>query len=252
MEGVNKGKGEAGGAVNQVISLLSEYDHEIQITPMKRKYALLYEEEKHCSFGLFKNQKREKGLHISQPYQYYFPYGVTTHIKHEPLLAPFLDMDGRIDLGKAIKSGVLKLAVTDAQSFGENIDRILEQHHRSVEKLFFGLKTRYELVKKLFGDYRFNATLAIPEEVSYIASQEKLDPSAIRYYPIQGIPLFGSSHWGYAMCSKSDLGKEVTGKINDHIDAIRESAFEHYRRFLGTNERKIHQDAQQKLLRSWQ
>lgn len=235
-----KGKGEADAVIYKVIELLPEYEHDIQVTPTKRVFAIMKKEENHCKSGLFKNREREQFIEFAKHNQFYFPYGLSTHKSHEALFRPFVDERGYIDLKSALAKGEFTLAINQGQSYGEKIDTILKQHQDSIKFKSFGSKMRSELIKQLYKNYGFQATLAIPEEISYNVKHQELEKNQLLYYPVQGTERFEPEAWGYIGCSKSTFGKEVIGKINQHIDAIRAVAVEKYRNFLDEHDRKLH------------
>lgn len=240
-----KGEGEAGAAVYKAIELLPEYEHEVNITPTKRAYALLKKQGNHCRGGMFKNPKREEFIHYAKHNQYYFPYGVTVYRKYEMLFKPYVDEKGYIDLDAALKSGKITLAITHGQSYGKKIDETLKKYQDTIKFKSFGAKMRSELIKQLYKDYGFHATLAIPEEINYNVKQEKLDGNQLLYYPVKGTELFEPGYWGYIGCSKSAFGEKVIGKINQNITAIRAVSVEKYRNFLDENAKKLHHEAEE-------
>ncbi|MEJ6000211.1 TIGR02285 family protein [Paucibacter soli] len=244
--GALKGEGVIDQALlKQLIPALSEYQHHVEEVPLKRLELNLRQEAHACALGLLKNAERERELLFSEPFLVQLPPGVLVRRDAYEQFRPYLNAQGRLNLGRLMAEAEFTLGIAAGRSYGAAVDALLLPY-RGQKQLFVSSAaqpTRSMLQMTKLG--RLDLVASLPYEAAYLQAAEAEDSAGLRFLPLQEQP---ELIVGYAACAQGAAGTAAIRRINEVLARaeVREAIAAYYERWLDGEARLLARAAYRK------
>jgi uncharacterized protein (TIGR02285 family) len=215
---------------NRIVCSLSRMNHEFQ------------QGKPVCSVSQYKTPERENLLYFSIPSTFTFPNRLII-LKNR--LKDY-DHSDQVSLDDLLKKEV-RIGISRDRSYGAAIDSVLDKYSESGKIFVHSGKDVFESLLKMLLMGRLDFMLGLPEEAVYVAKQIGAKDKIATIGIVETNEKYDD--WmGYAVCSKTDWGKQVIRKINRIlIEQRRRPAYRSaYERWLDANSirsyRKLYND----------
>lgn len=218
-DGPQKGQ----GAVDQMLALLTqampEYEHKFVRMNRARSIQMLKENHLTCDPTLLWTPERAGFATFSIRAFATLSNGLIVRAQDMELFAPWL-VDGAIDLAALINAGTLQVGMVPGRSYGEAIDPLLANAPAQVLVPHYGNDATGNLLQmEQMG--RLHAFLGYWIEARYLAAQQGIDPTNLRYLPIRGDSRY---KFTYVACSDTPEGHSAIKSINAQLRVLRQNS----------------------------
>lgn len=180
---------------------LPEYTHHQEQMNLSRFFALAKRGDLVCNPLLLKTPERVKTLAYSKAFKPAYAHVLVS--KH-----PVDDSSKGISLEEFLKTDHHNLIVQTKRSYGPLLDKIIKDERRSgrIEEHVFPTNQLFQMMD----NGRIDHFIDIENSAVYF---EKLHPEKGRFYRVS-LTEDRLNRFGYAVCSKTEAGKILIGKIN--------------------------------------
>ncbi|SEM33276.1 conserved hypothetical protein [Pseudomonas sp. ok272] len=208
------------GAIDQFIPLLiasmPQYQHSLLRVNRARAMQMLLEPSFTCDPSLVWNPQRAKRLAYSIPAYRIRSNGIVIRQQDHDLLAPFI-VNNQVDLTQMLAAESSRLGVVAERSYGEVVDRIVQQAPNSSLAAHYGNDALGSLLQmQRLG--RLSAVLGYWSEIRYQALQQGIAPTELEFFAIRGTDKYQSIH---VACSNTVQGRQAISAINETISRLR-------------------------------
>ncbi len=224
---INGGQNSGQGSIDQIVRFISshlpEYRYTRDVASFARAATELKNKSNICTAAVLKYEDREAFIEYSIPYMVVLPTQLVTRKNDRYKVLPYIDDQGRVDMTDLMLSGLFKLGVAKGRRYGNaNIDEAIFNPPRPGSiYVRHGTDQFAGLLRMLITDDRaIHGIIGYPAEIAYFGRQMDVDLSSLASFPIKGDPEYNAVHIG---CSKSPLGREIIGKINNIILRYRQT-----------------------------
>ncbi|MES2258843.1 MAG: TIGR02285 family protein [Pseudomonadota bacterium] len=239
-DGPRKGEGFIEqGLHQQLIPALPEYRHKVVVVPIQRVALMLKTDPNACNPGLIKNPERAQFMAFSQPTLAALPSGAFVRRDDIARMAPYLNADGKLVLGKLLGDGQVSVGIDAARSYGGPVDAVLAPYKDRPG--VFGLSTpdaSRNLVQMVIGK-RIDVMLGQPFEVPYYLGRKNVDDiKALHFYRLAEQ---AESVLNHIACANSEFGQAVIHRVNGVLarPAVRDALAAYYAAWLDDDARKL-------------
>ena len=209
-----KGPAAGTGTVDRMQILLERELPTITHIKMDGNYKRILHELKSrkpaCATAILKTPEREKFVYYSVPFIVIYPNGLVIEKVMIDKVRKFIDAEGRVDLGKLILQGNLKIGYSSGRAYGQAIDNAVNQHKGSpnLEPLYHTLFLG--ILKMIEGKRDVQGAFGFAREIGYFKKIGQLKEDFI-WLPIAGMPSHLLGHMG---CAKTPWGAKMIQQIN--------------------------------------
>ncbi|MBC2657638.1 TIGR02285 family protein [Pseudomonas sp. MSSRFD41] len=216
-EGDLKGRGVVDLLMPQLFAELPQYQHELMRINRARGMQMLREPSFTCDPSLIWSKERAQWVAYSITSLRVLSNGLVIRRADREQLAPFVH-DGQVDLPALLASGKQRLGMVAERSYGQQLDRLLQQAPADALNAHYGNDALGSLLQmQRLG--RLQLLLGYWPEIRYQAVQQGIDPQQLVFYPIQGIDKYQDVHVG---CSDTPQGRQAIARINQALLKLRE------------------------------
>lgn len=215
-EGPQKSQGAIDRLMPLLIASMPQYQHSLLRVNRARAMQMLLEPSFTCDPSLIWNPQRAKRLAYSIPAYRIRSNGIVIRQQDHDLLAPFI-VDNQVDLTQLLAAEPSRLGVVAERSYGEVVDRILQQAPNSSLSAHYGNDALGSLLQmQRLG--RLSAVLGYWPEIRYQAQQQGIAPDNLEFFAIRGTDKYQSIH---IACSNTVQGRQAISAINETISRLR-------------------------------
>lgn len=216
-EGEQKGQGVVDLLMPRLIAELPEYQHELVRVNRARGLQMLREPSFTCDPSLLWSKERAQWVTYSITSVRVLSNGLAVRRADRASLAQFIQ-DGKVDLPALLASGKSSLGVVAERSYGQQLDKLLQQVPESSIRAHYGNDALGSLLQmQRLG--RLQWLLGYWPEIRYQATQQGIDPQDLLFYPIQGTDKYQELHIG---CSNTPQGQQAITRIDQALLKLRE------------------------------
>jgi uncharacterized protein (TIGR02285 family) len=201
------------GVIDRFLPLLSasmpEYQHSSLQVNRARGMQMLLEPSFTCDPSLLWSPERAKRITYSIAAYRVLSNGIVIRHADRKALAPFI-IDDKVDLARLLAHEEKKLGVVAERSYGQVVDRLLQQAPSNSLLAHYGNDALGSLLQmQRLG--RFTALLGYWPEIRYQAQQQGISPDELEFYAIHGADKYQSIH---IACSDTEQGRQAITHIN--------------------------------------
>lgn len=218
LEGAQKNQGAVDQLMPLLIASLPGYQHSLMRVNRARAMQMLLEPSFTCDPSLLWSPQRTKRLAYSIPVLRIHSNGITIRHKDRSALAPYI-INNQVDLGLLLARDDSKLGMVAERSYGQVVDRILQQAPGSSLSAHYGNDALGSLLQMQRAG-RLMALLGYWPEIRYQAQQQGIAPEELEFYGIRGADKYQSIH---IACSDTVLGRQAIKAINATVLRLRDN-----------------------------
>lgn len=216
LEGPQKNQGAVDRFMPLLIASLPQYQHSLLRVNRARGMQMLLEPSFTCDPSLIWNPKRAQRLAYSIAAYRVRSNGIAIRHQDRGALVPFI-VDNQVDLTQLLAADTSRLGVVAERSYGEVVDRILQQAPTSSLSAHYGNDALGSLLQmQRLG--RLNAVLGYWPEIRYQAQQQGIAPDELEFFAIRGVDKYQSIH---IACSDTVQGRQAISAINQTLRRLR-------------------------------
>nr|WP_256587253.1 TIGR02285 family protein [Pseudomonas sp. FW300-N1A1] len=217
-EGPQKNQGAIDRFMPLLIAGLPEYEQRIMRVNRARGMQMLLEPGFTCDPSLLWSPERAQRLAFSIPAYRIRSNGIVIRHQDRGVLAPYL-IDNQVDLTLLLVRENGKLGVVAERSYGQVVDRILQQAPNNSLSSHYGNDALGSLLQmQRLG--RLSVLLGYWPEIRYQAQQQGISPDELEFYGIRGTDKYQSIH---IACSDTPLGRQAIQGINATLRDLRQN-----------------------------
>jgi uncharacterized protein (TIGR02285 family) len=193
---------------SKIVSLLTDYDIEINRVSIKRIDSYIKNTPNSCAANRAKIKSREEFSLFSTPQSFYITHKLYRYNQNRSLPTSLLNEQGEVIAMKDIfrRFPKAQIGIADGVSFGRFLDDEIKEippdniHYR-------GGASRVTALEAMLYSQRIDYLLALPIDIVPTIKQRSL----LEKYTIAGAPPYLIAHFS---CSKGELGARVIDEIN--------------------------------------
>jgi uncharacterized protein (TIGR02285 family) len=236
------GQGAIDKLMPELTARMPEYDHQIMHVNRARGTQMLNDPTVFaCDPTLLWTPERDRTMLFSIPSYATPSNGVTIERHQRALFTPFIDADGRLDLGALLASDSVDVGIVGERSYGSVIDKVLrETPHPKRLILHYGNTAVGSMLEMERLD-RFQAIISYWPEARFHAQARGIPLEDLEFLPVKGVPKYQFAH---IACSKTEKGRAAMEIINREMRVLRVTRLiDFYAEWMAKKEEYLH-DAQ--------
>lgn len=236
--GANKGKGVAQLAQKLLIEEMPEFRHTIQTGNFKRIYTDLARFDNVCNMTVLSRPGIEQALHLSVPWIYGAPIGISLRKEDVKKFERFIDGD-TVDLEALITQSSFRLGAAKERPYGVALDPLIARYaSRKNVRIIGGASRQEDMFNILLKRKVIDGVIGYPPETQYYLMTNGIKSQPMRYFFIKQQPEKPIGHVG---CSKTPLGKQIIEAINPILLKHRRGVLrDEFLKYLDPTSRKFH------------
>jgi uncharacterized protein (TIGR02285 family) len=240
VNGPDAGKGYSDRIENYLIKQMSDFEHQVLVSPFKRTVRDMKKGLNACSVTLLKTPARTEFIAFTKPARLLLPNGLVVRKSDLSKFNDFKDESGRISVEEIIKSGTVRIGYSNGRSYTKPIDALLAKYKGAdnlIERL--GNEGPKGLLIMLTKGH-IDAMFAQPVEAQFHGRSIGV-AADIAQLPINEIKDYTV---GYIGCSKTPWGEAVVVKLDALlVEAVKRDDFRSfYEDFLDENSKKRYRE----------
>ncbi len=217
-EGPQKNQGVVDQFLPLLIASMPEYQHHTLRVNRARGMQMLLEPSFTCDPSLLWNPERAKRLAYSIAAYRVLSNGIVIRDQDREALAPFI-IDNQVDLAQLLAHQDKKLGVVAERSYGQVVDRLLQQAPSNSLSAHADSEARARLRRVMRGG-RFTGLLGNWPEIRYLGQLQGISPDDLEFYAIRGTDKYQTTH---IACSDTPQGREAISHINQTLRQLRQN-----------------------------
>ncbi|RON02017.1 hypothetical protein BK659_25740 [Pseudomonas brassicacearum] len=217
-DGPQKNQGVIDKFLPLLIASMPEYQHSTLQVNRARGMQMLLEPSFTCDPSLLWSPERAKRIVYSIAAYRVLSNGIVVRRADRGTLAPFI-IDNKVDLALLLAHEEKKLGVVAERSYGQVVDRLLQQAPSNSLSAHYGNDALGSLLQmQRLG--RLTALLGYWPEIRYQAQQQGISPGELEFYPIRGTDKYQTTH---IACSDTAQGRQAISHINKTLRELRQN-----------------------------
>ncbi|EXF94834.1 hypothetical protein HK44_028310 [Pseudomonas fluorescens HK44] len=208
-DGPQKNQGVIDRLLPALIASMPEYQHTTFRVNRARGMQMLLEPSFTCDPSLLWSPERAKHITYSIVAYRVPANGIVIRHADREALAPFI-IGNSVDLERLLADRDKKLGVIAERSYGQVVDRLLQQAPSNSLAAHYGNDALGSLLQmQRLG--RLTALLGYWSEIRYQAQQQGISPDELEFYRLRGTDKYQSIH---IACSDTEQGRQAITHIN--------------------------------------
>ncbi len=200
----------------RLIAALPEYRHELRIANVQRILADIRSKPNVCNPAFLRTPEREAFMAFADPLHAQFPNGAVVLNERAAELAPFINADGSLAVGRLIDDNATSIAIQSGRSYGVVLDGLIGAAQLRSRVVTLTSNRPVEAKLGMLTHRRADVALLYPYELTHHLSGNEAEQARYAFFPVEGN---GTYTLNNLACSASALGHEVVARANAIIAA---------------------------------